>query len=114
MTSIIRTTYDKLQETLDEYYEEEHDIIDDEVKIENESLGDDFIVTDGPRIIIEDLGLMAVEGTYFTKYSDEDEYTADFSLTLIYDDPEEEDLNNYQYFEQDPPATAIHNYLASK
>lgn len=76
---------------------------------------DDEIVTEGLPFYIEDIELLVIEGVYYIHNLSE-EY-ADFSLTLVYKwNPDkleftEDDAKNYEYFEQDPPITALHNYL---
>lgn len=96
----------------DETYEQEYDEL--EIRDE-ESIGQDLIVTCGQPYYIEDLKLLVIEGTY-CNYED-GEYMPDWSLTLIYswdadrDTFEQDDAAAYVYFEQDPPLTALHNYL---
>lgn len=104
---------EELQKILDddETYEFEYD----EYQIQNEFIGDDMVFTCGRPYYIEDLGLLVIEGTYCN--NDNGEFVPDWSLTLVYDwddDKEtfdQEDAINYAYFEQDPPNTALHNYL---
>ena len=90
-----------------------------EFKIQDDNIGEDKIVTYGLPYYIEDLGLLVIEGEYCNHDTGdgEDEFIPDWSLTLIYNWQgnkitfDQEDALNYVYFEQDPPAIAIHNYL---
>ena len=105
---------EELQKILDddETYEQEYD----EYEIRNtEAIGDDMIGTCGQPYYLEDLGLLVIEGTYFN--NEDGEFMADWSLTLVYEwdsdktEFTQDDVANYDYFEQDPPITALHNYL---
>lgn len=109
---MIITTYSQLQDILEKEYDE--NTYYESYEIRNNYIEPDMIYTDGDKIIISDLGLMIIEGVYCNYNEDTDEYEPDFGLTLIYENIDEEDLNNFVYFEQDPPVTAIHNYLFMK
>lgn len=90
-----------------------------ELKIQDDNIGEDKIVTYGLPYFIEDLRLLVIEGEYCNHEAGdgEDEFIPDWSLTLIYNWQDnkmtfdQEDALNYAYFEQDPPTIAIHNYL---
>lgn len=80
----------------------------EEFEFEVEDGDGSHIVLYGPieEVIIEGIHLYYREGDYY-QIDDDGELYADWSLTLFYQDidhPEE-----YFYFEQDPPETAIHN-----
>jgi len=114
--TIVEVEYDKLDEALDKLADsEDADRYDDEgVVIEDEQhLGKDVIVVQGPAWRIIDKGLIVAEGVYCNYLENVDAYDVDWALSLIYDDvPDDEfDPQQYVYFEQDPPVTAIHNYL---
>lgn len=104
---------EELQKILDddESYEAEYE----EFHIQNEYIGDDMIFTCGRPYYIENLGLLVIEGEYCN--NDDGEFIPDWSLTLVYKwDSEDttfdqEDALDYDYFEQDPPNTTLHNYL---
>lgn len=105
---------DELEKILDndETYEQEYE----EYEIHNpDAIGDDMIGTCGQPYYLEDLGLLVIEGTYFN--NKDGEFMADWSLTLVYEwdsdktEFTQDDVANYDYFEQDPPITALHNYL---
>ena len=107
---------DELQKILDD--DETYELEYEEYEIQDDNIGDDKIVTFGRPYFVEDLKLLVIEGEYCNHEPDgEDEFVPDWSLTLIYDWDsektkfEQEDVLGYNYFEQDPPNIAIHNYL---
>lgn len=108
---------DDLRALLDK--DELYELDDVSIEVQDDNIGDDKIVIWGRPYYIEDLGLLVIEGEYCNRDSGngEDEFVPDWSLTLIYnwsDDKttfEQSDAANYVYFEQDPPAITIHNYL---
>ena len=80
----------------------------EEYEFEGKNSDGSHIVLYGPEheITISNTHLYYREGEYYQVYEDGNLY-ADWSLTLFYEDrncPEE-----YFYFEQDPPETAIYN-----
>ena len=88
----------------------------EEYEITNtDATGEDMIVTSGYPYFIEDLGLLIIEGTYCN--NEDGEFMPDWSLTLIYKwdaettEFDQDSVTDYEYFEQDPPLTSIHNYL---
>lgn len=110
---------EELQTILDAYDEvDEFDYEEYEIT-GTESTGDNKIVTWGKPYFIEDLGLLVIEGEYCNHetINGEDEFVPDWSLTLIYKwDADkttfgQDDVMGYEYFEQDPPIVALHNYL---
>ena len=112
---IIWTTFQELNDVIDSINEEEsYDPGNyDEREVRNASeIGDDVIYTNGPTYVVEDMGITVVEGTYCNYNEETGEYEPDWSLTLIYNttDAENLDYNDFTYFEQDPPAVSIHNY----
>ena len=82
--------------------------------IESEDFGDDRIITCGALYVLEDIGISLIEGQYCVYNAEENSYEPDFSVTVIYATTSIDDINfnEYTYWEQDPPLTAIHNYLA--
>ena len=108
--------YDEIEEALDELFNSEQadDFRDEDVTISNEEhLGEDVIIAYAPAYRVTDKGLIFMEGVYCTRSELTGEVEPDWSLTLIYADvsDEEFDPQRWIYFEQDPPQTAIHNYL---
>lgn len=109
-----------LQKILDD--DETYELEYDEIEIQDDNIGDDKIVTWGRPYYLEDLGLLVIEGEYCNHETGngEDEFIPDWSLTLVYiwdSDKttfDQEDALGYDYFEQDPPITALHNYLYFK
>lgn len=99
----------------DEYDELTADMAEDigePIEIQNESIGDDRIYLDTPIYQLADTGFAFAEGVYCNYDEDEDDYMPDFGLTLFWKlkDGQIQDYNQYEYWEQDPPATAWHNY----
>lgn len=112
MQMIIKTNRSEF-DTLSEL-SSETDLYADSIIIENEDFGDDRIITDGALYVLEDIGLSLIEGQYCVYNAEENSYEPDFSVTVIYATTSIDDINfnEYTYWEQDPPLTAIHNYLA--
>ena len=116
MENIIRTDMNELENVLDNI-EENEDLSDaEQFEIQNENIGDDMIYTYGPLYVLKDVGLAVIEGVYCVYNEDTDSYDPDWDLTLVYEltDTEPFDCNDYAYFEQGTPMTALHNYLYSK
>ena len=111
---ILDVTYEDIDDAIDKYLDsEEAEQEDDEgYLLKGEDLGEDIIIAQGPAWRVTDKNLIFMEGVYCTFIEELDAYDVDFSLTLIYEDVPDEKFNpeNYVYFEQDPPMTAIHNY----
>ena len=55
-----------------------------------------------------------MEGMYCNYNEKTGELEPDWSCTLLYENVPDDrfDPDNYSYFEQDPPMTAIHNFLS--
>ncbi len=70
----------------------------------------DSIEVQGVRVIISELGYSARFGEYLIYDEEADAYEADFSLTLIYDQ-NENDPSKYLYWEQDGIVIALYNFL---
>jgi len=104
--------YAYLDEAIDAYCEQE-EFDEEEYVIQDESIGNDAIITFGPAWRVLDKSLIIVEGTYCNYNPDTKEYDPDWSLTLIYDNVPDKlfNVNKYVYYEQDAPMTSIHNYL---
>ncbi len=109
---------EEISDTLERLYEEEQENCSsysmyDVTEIKNDDIGEDCIIADGIAFRVTDLELIFVEGTYCSFDEETGECEPDWSLTLIYDNvPDDEfDVQKYVYFEQDPPETAIHNFL---
>lgn len=80
---------------------EQEDCFLDDVIIQDESLGKDFILVHQPAFRVTDKNLIYMEGTYYN-YEGVNKYNPDFSLTLIYEnvkDDKQFDINKYLYFE---------------
>ena len=93
---------------LDEYYD-----YDGSILIQNEQLGKDAIIIDSPIWRVENMGILVAEGVYMAYDENAREGYPDWSVTVIYEDVKDEEFDpqKYIYFEQDPPSTAIHNFL---
>lgn len=104
--------YNNLDTAIDAYYEVEDCEIEENI-IKEESIGDDAILTTGPAWRVLDKNLICLEGVYCNYNEETEEFEPDWALTLIYDNVSDElfDVNKYNYFEQDPPMTTIHNYM---
>lgn len=116
MELIIRTTHNELQDEIDKLDEDMDEIIDtDSHEIKCDDIGEDMIITCGPLFVLEDLGLSVIEGVYCNHNAKNNSYEPDWSLTLIYETTDTQNFNysDYAYFEQDPPMTALHNYLTA-
>ena len=111
MQMIIKTTHNEL-ETISELLAEA-DSYAEPIMIESEDFGDDRIITCGALYVLEDLGISVIEGQYCVYNTEEEHYEPDFSVTIIYATASVDDIefNHYTYWEQDPPLTAVHNYL---
>ena len=70
----------------------------------------DSIEVLGVHIMIPELGYSARFGEYLIYDEEADAYEADFSLTLIYDQ-NENDPSKYPYWEQDGIVIALYNFL---
>lgn len=81
----------------------------DELPVEEEE-NEYVIVANEARIIVPALNLSVREGTYLRYDEDEEDYLADFSLTLIYE-KDETDPKKYLCWEQDDLIVAIYNYI---
>lgn len=106
---IIKTAYDELPDVLNQL--ENNDFYGLDMEQHCISVDGDQIITEGPTIIIEDLGLTIIEGTYFVYNPDIGECEPDFSLTLIYKSIGILDYDAYDYFASDPPLVALRNHL---
>ena len=92
-----------------ELYDEGTEIECYEIPYEEDMLID----TDGIRIVIPGLGLSLREGNVCVHDDEEDIWTADFSITLVYE-KNEKDPSKYLYWEQDGPAVTLFNFLHEK
>ena len=114
MENIIRTNIRRLQADIDRYDENAETLDEMNIhEIKDENTGENMIITSGPLYVLEDLGISVIEGTYCNYNEEIDDYEPDWSLTLVYDTANihDFDYNNYAYYEQDLPVTALHNYL---
>ena len=126
MDLFIKTTHDMLDSIIDTM--SELDIIAESHVIKNgdiekdiiitfgalyEDIEKDIIITSGALYVLEDLGISVIEGVYCNYNEADGTYEPDFSVSLIYATTSMDtiDYNEYIYWEQDPPLTAIHNYL---
>lgn len=58
--------------------------------------------------------LSFVEGVWCVYNETLDTLEPDWSVTLVYEDTENFDIDKFDYFEQGTPTVAIHNYLYMK
>ena len=74
-------------------------------------LEEDRILVKGPLYRLNGTDIIIAEGTYCAA-GDDGELEPDFSISLIYRADGMPDLNKPLYWEQDPPSTTLHNYMA--
>ena len=99
--------YEEIDDEINKYdYDEDLDM--DVVPV-----GDDIFVVESPVWHVTDKGVAFIEGLYCNRCEDGG-FEPDWSATLVYEDSDDIDLTKYDYFEQDFPTTAIHNYLTAK
>ena len=113
---IIKTTYAELESELAKWENNEEYLDIPSYDIQQE-LDDDLITTTGPVFVLTDRNVAVVEGVYCNYDVDTKEYVPDWSLTLVYELTDADgtiDMNNYSYYEQDPPMTTLHNYFHSR
>ena len=96
--------YNDIDNALEQEFEKQ-----DVIQIDNS-----IVVINTPIWHVTDRGVFFVEGVWCEFNEDTGEYEPDWSVTLVYDDSKDFDLNNYDYYEQGTPTTAIHNYLHAK
>ena len=84
---------------------------DYEEQMINPGLGQDRIIIMGPLLRIRDSKLLIANGIYCCFDEATKELEPDFALSLLYKASGEPDLDHPLYWEQDPPAIMIHNYL---
>ncbi len=89
----------------------ELDIAEYDEEIANPDLGDDRIIVTGPLYRLRDTKLIIATGTYCNYNEDTGELEPDFSISLLYKSASDPDFDRPLHWEQDPPATMIHNYL---
>lgn len=102
--------YKDLDVELDKYYDSE-EFNDEQYLIQDDSIGEDAILAFGPAWHVIDKGCIAIEGAYCNYNQENGMFEPDWSLTLLYKDDEELDVNRYLYYEQDSPAATICNYI---
>ena len=104
---ILNSELDKLDQNIETLAESgEQDNYTDHALIHKDVEEGDVIVAYEPAWRVADLGIIVAEGVYCNP-------EPDWSLTLIYEDvPDDEfDPDEWLYYEQDPPVTAIHNFM---
>jgi len=81
--------------------------------IRNEQIGKDVIVLNAPFWRVKDKGIIFAEGVYCNCDDKTGDLNPDWAVTVIYKDVDTDKFNpqDFVYFEQDPPSTAIHNYF---
>ena len=110
MLNIINTTEEQLFNSItadEESYEN-----DFEEYMIDVPCSDDKILVVNRFYKLHDVGVIIAEGVYCSYDEDTDDLMPDWGCTLIYNtiDAAHLDLNDYTYFEQDPPYIALHNY----
>lgn len=112
---IFNVKYSELEEEIENLVDTDSTgLYCNEFQIVNDSIGEEAcILAYGPAWRVTDKDVIVVEGVYCNYNKETDEYDPDWALTLVYKDvPDEEfDPDRFVYYEQDPPETAIHNYL---
>ena len=113
---IVDVEYEKIDETMDKLIDEEEMGWEEHAIWQDEKPTSDVIVVYGPAFRVTDRNLIFMDGTYCTFNEKEGVAEPDFSCTVIYSDvPDEEfDPDRWIYFEQDPPMTAIHNFVYAR
>lgn len=82
----------------------------DEIPI-NPNIGDDRIIIMGPAYRLRNTKLIIALGVYHNYNEDTGEFNPDFDVSLLYKASDEPDWDRPLYYEQDPAATMIYNYL---
>lgn len=95
-------------EEVDEKLAELMDTLDDVDMLEVEDNEESKIVAYGYKILIPSLDLYARAGEMMVYDEDEEDWYADFSLTIIYSDDDE-----LLYWEQDDTAVSLYNFLTA-
>ena len=104
---IKQVLYNDIDEALETQTETEETEI---IKVSEE----DAVVVYAPIWKVADKGVCFVEGVWCVYNETLDLLEPDWSVTLVYEDDENIDLDKFVYFEQGTPTTAIHNYLTMK
>lgn len=96
---------------LEEIEEVIMDYVGDFITIEQD---ENYMIAVGDtRVVIPELGISVREGTYFNYDEEEDDYVADFSITLVYGENESEPTK-YDMWEQDSILVTIYNYVSGE
>lgn len=104
---IKQVLYKDIDDVLETQTESEETTI---IKVSEE----DAIVAYAPVWKVTDKGVFFVEGVWCVYNETLDTLEPDWSVTLVYEDTENFDIDKFDYFEQGTPTTAIHNYLYMK
>lgn len=104
---IKQVLYKDIDDALETQTESEETTI---IKVSEE----DAIVAYAPVWKVTDKGVFFVEGVWCVYNETLDTLEPDWSVTLVYEDTENFDIDKFDYFEQGTPTVAIHNYLTMK
>jgi hypothetical protein len=98
----------ELEEVIDQLFEKGIDL--DMYEIIVEKTEDCMLSIESMRVIIPELNVSMRQGAYCVYDPDEEEYVADFSISLIYE-KDETNPKNYLYWEQDGYQITLSNYF---
>lgn len=103
---------DIMYEDLPLEYDENSEIEDEILIRPHDFADDDAIIIYSPFYRVKNIGLILGEGVFCYTEEDTGELVPDWSLTIIYDDIEDDDFDpaKYLYFEQGTEMSAIHNF----
>lgn len=108
---IKQVLYSDIDEALERLYEEDYDPDDTEVIRVGE---EESVVAYAPVWHVTDKGIYFVEGVWCNYNETTNILEPDWSVTLIYDDDKDFELDKFVYFDSSSPSVAIHNYLFMK
>jgi len=75
---------------------------------------EDSVVVYAPLWKVTDKGICFAEGVWCVYNETTHSLEPDWSVTLVYEDTENVDINKFDYFDSSTPTVAIHNYLYIK
>lgn len=103
----------EIDDAVEKIWDSEEYLDDPRYLIRNaDKLGADAILVYSPALRITDYGLIAAEGDYCVP-DDSGDLLPDWSLTLIYNDAPDHELNldDYVYYESSGIGASVHNFL---
>lgn len=108
---IKQVLYSDIDEALERLYEE----VDDPEYVKIGQVGEeDVVIAYAPVWHVTDKGIYFVEGVWCNYNETTNILEPDWSVTLIYDDDKDFELDKFVYFDSSSPSVAIHNYLFMK